>query len=332
MPHLTKQSTASASVWNPLDEAEVYLEEATWAGQWGQYERMQEAIEAAWSLGLQREECALLRVRAYLDLFSLPKNVYTERGAGCERVSLPRPTIESFKGAVATVDVFEDYLRLFPSEGRPCQNTWMELGCKVLDEASVVLMANFVDPARSNQGEEWKRETQMLRTRCRDLLELMRHAAVRAACSDTPLSTKEFNHDYHVDITLSEWLDSLSLRYGGLWHEDPRQAATFLETTYKRYASQQTDEALHRLDEAIFNRPFYLPWLANWDNTPEKQFQPLVVESCKRLVNPSRPTSLLHSRFLELKSVRDPADVKVAASHLADAFIANKGWGARRHI
>jgi len=57
---------SSSTAWNTKDEADKFFKEAQWNLAWGLLPQAQAAIESAWALGKQDEDCASARIRSYL--------------------------------------------------------------------------------------------------------------------------------------------------------------------------------------------------------------------------------------------------------------------------
>jgi hypothetical protein len=322
---LAGPSSGPSVVWHPLEEAALQFEEAQWAYRHGLRDRLPDAVDAAWALGLRTEACAELRARHYAERAVLPRGRQDEVWPDGDS-PLPRPDEAALGRGVTALEACEDFVRLFPLQQKP-ENPqgWVTLGLSTLDEVSVILKAHLADPGRASGQEGSGRAAQLLRSRCRAFSVLLEHAVDSSGIAETPLRTKDFNRQYHVTLSAAEWLGHVRLRCAGLWFEDPRQAADLLEETYRRYPPGD-EEAVYRLDEVFFNRSPYLPWLADWSGTSGAAVQALALQSCRRLADPARPRSLLHGSMMELQTARALPEVAEAARHLGEALTLNRGW------
>ena len=137
----------SLADWNPRHEAAVFLEEAQWAHQWKLWSRMQEALESAWALGLQSQECGLLRAQSYLEA------AFSRRGradaAYPHRLSsLPRPSPASIQNALMGLDSLEEFIHRFPLQGRGEGTEWIPVAISGLETASIVLKMIYANRPR----------------------------------------------------------------------------------------------------------------------------------------------------------------------------------------
>ena len=313
-----------SSVWNPRREAEVYFEEAKWAQQWGLLPRMQEALEAAWALGLQSQECGLLRAQSYL-LAALPPGGRNDAAYPQEYTPLALPSPIHLQNALLGLDSLEKFLRLFPLQGNVEGTTWIPVAIDGLETASIVLKAIYANK-RPAAVETGSRDVSLLRLRCRQMADLIEEAIRRARAESAQHDTTLFNHNYQVDVSSQEWLDNVWLRYGGLWHDDPREAAGRLEAVLRRWAARDNEESRRRLDQAIIERTSQMPWLANWTGMPEETFTRLQIDALRQLVFPEYPRTFLYSAYLELRLVTETEDVVAAARRTMNALSENDGW------
>lgn len=318
------QGEKTSIVWDPRREAEVYYEEAKWAQQWGLLTRMQEALEAAWALGLKSQECGLLRAQSYL-LAASPPGGRNDAAYPQEftRLALPSPT--HIHNALRGLDSLEEFLRLFPLQGKAEGITWIPVAIDGLETASVVLKTIYANkrPAIVENGSS---DVSLLRLRCRQMADLIEEAILYGRVENAHHETTLFNHNYHVDVSSQEWLDNVWLRYGGLWYEDPREAGGRLATVLRRWAARDNEESRHRLDEAIFERTSQMPWLANWAGMPEETFWRLQIDACRQLEFPEFPRTFLYSAYLELRAATKTEDVVASARRMLKALAANDGW------
>jgi hypothetical protein len=56
---------ARPATWNTADEADKFFKEAQWDLSWGLLPQAQAAVESAWALGKQDEDCATVRIHSY---------------------------------------------------------------------------------------------------------------------------------------------------------------------------------------------------------------------------------------------------------------------------
>ena len=186
------------------------------------------------------------------------------------------------------------------------------------------------DPAV--ESEEWYHSTPLLRLRCHQTADLIERALRQTGTDKIQHYTKAYNHNYHVDVSSLEWLDNVWLLYGGLWYDDPQEAAGRLQEILRRWAPRKEGESPVRLDQAFFKRTTRMPWLANWAGMPEEDYARIQLDAIRRLSIPEFPRTSLYSAYLELRFVTETEDVVAAARRMVKALVENDGWAHNRHF
>jgi len=172
--------SSTVKEWNAADEAAQYLDEAKWAMKWAVYPEAQAASESAWALGKHDEDCAAVRVRAYMTAidtggfseceFLPPKslqdvtNVAWNNGPPfgaapgrpwgltlSEQVWQPNatvtyayarkyPDVKNLDRAIRALEVYQEFSQILPPENLKTNLAWFDLGVEDLTNASVVLL------------------------------------------------------------------------------------------------------------------------------------------------------------------------------------------------
>ena len=103
---------STVPAWNAADEAAQYFDEAKWAMRWGIYPEAQAAADSAWALGKRDMDCALVRVRAYLEEAPIGLGKFQVGGMGFA------PGTEGFEKSEMT-DVSNKYVAVvFDNKGK----------------------------------------------------------------------------------------------------------------------------------------------------------------------------------------------------------------------
>jgi Ca2+-binding EF-hand superfamily protein len=168
--------------WNAADEAAQYFDEAKWALKWGVLAEAQAAADSAWALGKQDEDCATVRIKAYVNstggmiiegsgidcsivdsgeesarndvIRYIKRDLDTHAGAvfafgarGIDAVLVDNsPDKQSLDHAIRALELYYAFSGLLSSDGPKTNSAWYGLGIESLTAAAKVLQHFFLVP------------------------------------------------------------------------------------------------------------------------------------------------------------------------------------------
>lgn len=141
---------SAAAPWNSKDEAERYFQEATWAYNWDMFAETRGATEAAWALGKQTKDVAVLRLEAYSESLFPPD---LQRRFPI-KVSTPTPTELSL--AIHVAELFcEGSRSLFTNDNAAAHDEeWYGLGVGTVLPAANMILCCYYDSPELRRGNE----------------------------------------------------------------------------------------------------------------------------------------------------------------------------------
>ncbi|MEI6074388.1 MAG: hypothetical protein WCS94_02365 [Verrucomicrobiota bacterium] len=139
--------------WNAVEEAAQYFAEAKWAFDWAVLEEAQSAVESAWALGKTDQECAVLRIRVYMEqlpeVMLFPDPLYKSviwRGRHRLADVKDAPDPKNCDIALVALRYYEESCRAVLAglqrsnlETNQFEPEWYRLGIEVLNASSGVL-------------------------------------------------------------------------------------------------------------------------------------------------------------------------------------------------
>jgi Ca2+-binding EF-hand superfamily protein len=277
--------SSTVKEWNAADEAAQYLDEAKWAMKWAAYPEAQASSESAWALGKHDEDCAAVRVRAYMAAINtggfreqdypfgsigslsmvtnLAWNVAApDRPWGLtlsEQVWRPNmvitfafaskyPDVKNLDRAIRALEVYQEFSQTLPPDNLKTNSAWFDLGVKDLTNASVVLLHfNFVPSSQKLAPDKLER-----------LRFLARSVAGWISSSPSVRDTywvknPEATKNEPVNAAAPHAIFGCEVTLGCLWQEKP-------EDSIALYRELMTSPAFRQIHQGIWFRPMLTTW------------------------------------------------------------------------
>ena len=259
---------AAIKDWKPAEEAQQYFAEAQWALKWQVYSEAQAAAESAWALGKQDQDCAMVRVKAYLaaadririEKVSIgrsaiegnqpadrdwvirqiraiaaahPGAVFALRPNGIESVVIENsPDPQSLDAVIRALGLYREFSQTLPPGQSGAESSWFQLGTDVLTVAGQTLQHFYLVPRSQKSAGD---KLAQLRESARAIAEWM--------ATSLPGRDRNFNR------CLAAW--------GCFWQENPEECAAV-------YQKLKMTFAFDDLEEAFCSRGLEQPRLTAW--------------------------------------------------------------------
>jgi len=315
--------------WNASEEARQFFAEATWALRWKMYPEAQAAAESAWALGKRDLECALVRIRAYVDEVPgiLPTNVMRFHAGkpDLRYVRIAEPLNSRFcDNALCALQYYYEFCRTYPEGMRmtitpgPDTHTgsysdWYRLGLDVLEAATRILQYYYFRPDARAQVADKLPELRALACQVADLI--ANEPSVRESYF---VGDRLVPYDELADtIGTSPNIFDCMVRCGCFWQERPEDTVAL----YRRLMSSPVFCYIHT---AFWFRESLQPRFVAWNETEERSI-PLVAEAfLNELSNSTNPLLRLEAKALRLADARTDTAAVRAFNDLFDTMTQNR--------
>jgi len=324
------------SEWNPKQEAERYVEEATWAIKWKMFMEAQAAADAAWALGKRDLDCALVRVKSYAGvvppitggyqvgsfesqdfgsalefierlLERYPGRVgYLRRGSKVDYASVGKlPDPASIDRANVALMLYGDFAETLSANEPKMDSPWYLLGLETLEAASQVLeyfhfLPREVPPVAGKLAE--------LRGRARSVAQWLYHwPSVRASywVGDRLVSSDALSY-----LSQGRNIFSCTADWGCLWQDKP-------EETLALYRDLMSSPVFAYLNHRLWFRPLQRPRLAAWNEQDRLRIPAIWGGFLEEIARSTNVIVQLEGKFLALA---DAVTAKDALPGFEDAF------------
>jgi hypothetical protein len=320
--------------WDAASEASQYFNEANWALKWGIYREAEAAADSAWALGKQDLDCALVRVKAYVEDTSSHVEKFA-LGGNCQRgviyispeesgaqvkedvdyvaasslvtkfkkkldeidysaMNSP-PDPNNIDSALQTLGMFIQISR--SSVGRTLQNNpeWYDLGISDLIVASEVLR-NFIFFPASQMAVSDK---------LADLRASARSAATLISRFPAPL--RSGFEENPADIFDCE------VRWGCFWQETPEDEIEF-------YHLLMGDTRFPNFHEGLWFRPADIPRLAAWNDADRMRLDTVWRNFQEELASSTNAVFRVENRALQLCDATNAEKAFIAVTNFYETL------------
>jgi Ca2+-binding EF-hand superfamily protein len=310
--------------WNTADEATQYFDEAKWAVRWGVHSEAQAAADSAWGLGKHDEDCATIRIKAYMndvpDVVA-PNVTILNNSPGFHYVhinELPDPKYCDI--ALNALELYREFSQILPPDEPKADSDWYQLGINDLAATSRVLRHfNYVPESQKPVAEK--------------LAELRALArSVAALISKSPsvhdsyfVSDRIVGYDelHHFEETPN--IFNLKLDYGCLWQETPEDEIAL----YRELMSSPVFCYIHR---QFWFRDSYTPRLVAWNETDQERIPILWSSFMQELTTSSNPFWRLEAKAVCLAEATNSMKMSEAFTNFFNAIFENPDLLVTNHV
>jgi hypothetical protein len=242
----------SAVSWSPASEAKAYLDEAQWATRWQMWPEAISAADAAWSLGAQDLDAAIVRLLAYArggQRYNWRWTAYSINGQEFHwPVYPPDPTeIPTFLEGLNFVN---EILARYPA-ALADQSAYRAV-CETIFLAGD-LLHNYYFRAEARLGHE--EQLAEIRRLAREISSaVMRDPRVLDLHRPTNLARDRSQEEIHSDIF------ALQVQYGVFFNETPEDTAALYRDVIKNHWSQWYDAIFEKRETDFAPVPLFGGW------------------------------------------------------------------------
>ena len=330
--------------WDPLAEADRYIDEARWALRWGLHREAQAACEAGWALGRQTKDVAELRVRVWSEgardtaaavadpdkrVMHYVRPLDPKAPIDFRATLLDCPPDEARLADLRrALEVYsQDFARFILPDAR-LDRTWFDLGVSLLEESSGWLRRYYFT-AEARVGQEDRIEA--VKRLTRDIAEeLTRHPGYTQMDAGYVLARVKVKHSaFWVDtpeegiaiywgmIRSGEWG-----RFRTRFVELPAYQNLWLDGLRALTAGQiQVSAPEFPAGQLGVENPYLTGWRPKDRARVQSAWNQLVEQMCQD----SNAVVAVEGRYLRCAACADEADFEAQLRELLDAMLRNRG-------